>query len=112
MDQRFNNGWTFGNLIVNAGNSSAPQTEREVVSHHSYGRQIGRMMDAVVAMADKLGMQDDPCVKPLVRLAADITELKRSLGGQRSTELLAELQALKKSEPKAWEDLVKKVNRA
>ena len=35
-------GWTFN---INSGNSTAPQTEVDVVAKHSYGRQIGRMSD-------------------------------------------------------------------
>src|SRR4051812_22239278 len=37
-------GWT---LNINSNNSTAPQTEMEVVARHSYGRQIGRMSDAL-----------------------------------------------------------------
>jgi hypothetical protein len=37
-------GWT---LNLNSNNSSAPQTEVNVVAKHSYGRQIGRISDAL-----------------------------------------------------------------
>jgi hypothetical protein len=33
-------GWM---ITINGINSSAPQTEMEVVQRHSYGRQLGRM---------------------------------------------------------------------
>src|SRR4051812_8051626 len=37
-------GWT---LNINSNNSTAPQTEVEVVAKHSYGRQLGRMSEAL-----------------------------------------------------------------
>ena len=40
-------GWT---LNINSNNSSAPQTEVNVVAKHSYGRQIGRISDALRAL--------------------------------------------------------------
>ena len=42
-------GWT---LNVNAFNSSAPQTEADVVSKHSYGRQLGRISEALAILVD------------------------------------------------------------
>ena len=40
-------GWT---LNLNSNNSTAPQTEANVVAKHSYGRQIGRISDALRAL--------------------------------------------------------------
>jgi hypothetical protein len=37
-------GWTF---YINSNNSTAPQTEIDVVAKHSYGRQLGRISDAL-----------------------------------------------------------------
>jgi len=54
LNQPINPGWSFGNITVNNVNSSAPDVERDVVSRHSYGRQIGRLMDAVAALADEV----------------------------------------------------------
>ena len=112
LTQPINPGWTFGNLIqVTNENSSAPMVEKEVVSAHSYGRQIGRLMDAVVAIADKIGAADDPRVEPLIALAAEIEAIKQEARQRRRTELLDELKALKRSDPKAWSELVKSVGR-
>src|SRR5262249_42009991 len=48
-------GWVFGNMInVTEKNSSAPDTEREIVAAHSYGRQLGRVMDAVATLIAEL----------------------------------------------------------
>ena len=40
-------GWTFN---INSNNSSSPQTEAEVLQHHSYGRQLGRIADALAVL--------------------------------------------------------------
>ena len=45
--QSFNNGWSFANLTINSMNSSAPDTEQAIVAVESYGRQIGKLLDAV-----------------------------------------------------------------
>ena len=45
LDQSINPGWF--SPVLNIGNSSAPQTEVAVLQHHSYGRQLGRISDAL-----------------------------------------------------------------
>lgn len=37
-------GWS---LNINSNNSTAPETEVDIVAKHSYGRQIGRISDAL-----------------------------------------------------------------
>lgn len=44
LEQPILPGWTFA---INNVNSSAPQTEAEVVAQHSYGRQLGRISDVL-----------------------------------------------------------------
>ena len=43
-------GWT---LNINSINSTAPQTEVDVVSKHSYGRQLGRMSDVLELLIEE-----------------------------------------------------------
>jgi hypothetical protein len=111
LNQPINTGWTFGNLVqVNNANSSAPEVEREVVSHYSYGRQIGRLMDAVVALSEDIpGAAKDPRVKALREIATKVEQIKREAGKNRASELLSELKALKHDDPKAWRALMKSV---
>lgn len=111
LDQRFNNGWTFGNVIVTTQNSSAPEVEKAVVSEHSYGQQLGRLTDAVVELAALLQATDKPQVKPLVQLAGDIRQIKERAQRTRSAALLDELKALKTSDPQAFAELVNSVHR-
>jgi hypothetical protein len=111
LKQSFNNGWTFGNIIqVTNQNSSAPEVEREVVSEHSYGRQIGRLMDAVVALSEKVpGAAKDERVSDLLTLAKDIEAIKEAARKRRLTELLEELKSLKQCDRAEWDRLMKAV---
>lgn len=110
LDQRFNNGWSFGNVVVTMQNSSAPEVEREVVSQHSYGRQIGRLMQAVVVLAQRVpGAAATPEVKDLLALCEEVSRIKDEARQRRRVELLEELRALKRSDPKGWAELVKSV---
>src|SRR5688572_2432578 len=45
LSQPINQGWSFGNVIVNESNSSAPSTELAIVAEESYGRQIGKLLE-------------------------------------------------------------------
>jgi hypothetical protein len=111
LSQPINTGWTFGNLVqVTNANSSAPDVERDVVSHHSYGRQIGRLMDAVVALSEDVpGASKDPRVKALREIATKVEKIKREAEKNRANELLSELRALKHADPKGWQALIKSV---
>lgn len=54
LEQPVNPGWTFGNIFVNSGNSSDPATELRIVQQVSYGRQLGRTMDALAVLVDEV----------------------------------------------------------
>lgn len=107
LTQPINPGWTFGNVItVNSVNSTAPDVEREVVSRHSYGRQLGRLMDAVAALADALPRTAaDPRIRDFRELSDKIQAIKREAAPQRLERLRQELQQIQRSDPKAWAEL-------
>jgi hypothetical protein len=52
--QPVNPGWMFGNIIVNAQNSADPAVEQEIVEQVSYGRQLGRILEAVEVLVAKV----------------------------------------------------------
>jgi len=107
--QPINPGWTFGNVIIDNSNSSAPEVERNVVSRHSYGRQIGRLMDAVELLVKALpkATAQDPRVQDFLQLAESVREIKREGRAERLTRLREELEALKAEDRPAWEQLVR-----
>ncbi|HEY9066482.1 MAG TPA: hypothetical protein VIO33_15970 [Burkholderiaceae bacterium] len=110
VDERFNNGWTFGNVYVTQANSRSPEAEREIVGRYSYGRQLGRLTDAVVALAAKAKASHDKDIEPLIKMANEINDIKAKAKQHHAAELLEELKALKRADPKAWAALVKSVD--
>ncbi|WP_157270175.1 hypothetical protein [Azohydromonas aeria] len=102
--QPVNPGWSFGNVTVNHGNSSAPEVEQAVLARYSYGRQIGRLMDAVEALVDALppAQQEQPALRRFKQLAQEVCELKKENRAQRLRRLRAELAELRSSDPEGW----------
>ncbi|HUL64734.1 MAG TPA: hypothetical protein VLW55_08965 [Burkholderiaceae bacterium] len=106
LTQPINPGWSFGNVIVNSANSSAPDVEQEIVSQHSYGRQIGRLMDAVEALSEALPQTgNDERIKEFRELAAEVDEIKKEMAPRRLEQLRRELEWLKRNDPAGWEKL-------
>jgi hypothetical protein len=106
LTQPINPGWSFGNVIVNSANSSAPDVEQQIVSQHSYGRQIGRLMDAVEALSEALPQTGkDERIKEFRALAAKVEAIKREMAPRRLEQLRGELECLKRDDPAGWEKL-------
>jgi len=106
--QPINPGWTFGNLIqVTEQNSTAPDTEQEIVRHHSYGRQIGRVMDAVDLLLEKADAKTraDARAKDFEQLQRDVQTIKRAQAAARLHRLRDELLSLKRDHPNEWREL-------
>lgn len=97
-------GWTFN---INSNNSSAPQTEAEVVQQHSYGRQLGRIADALAVLlaAAPARVRDDESVAEFVEMKEDIDRVKRDAAGARVRRLSADLDLLKKTDPDEFKRL-------
>lgn len=96
-------GWT---LNVNAFNSSAPQTEGEIVRHHSYGRQLGRISDVLEALVDERDpTRSDPRFEDFRTMKDEIDEVKAGNAIGRVERLLADLDLLKVLKPAEHERL-------
>ena len=104
---------------INSNNSTSPQTEANVVAVHSYGRQIGRISDALHALilaehpelaktgpfADFLAMWDeieqvkaDSAAARLEQIASDLALLKKRDRAEYGRLRTALGQALKQTE--------------
>jgi hypothetical protein len=106
LTQPINPGWSFGNITVNSSNSSAPDVEQTIVSRHSYGRQIGRLTDAVAALADALPKAaDDARIKEFRELAAQIERIKKEAAPKRVERLRRDLEEIKRNDKEQWEEL-------
>ena len=107
LTQPINPGWSFGNLVtVTNVNSSAPEVERDVLARHSYGRQLGKLVDAVTALAGQLpAAAGDVRIEEFMALAADIDGIKRRARPSSLEKLREALAELKRSDPKAYAEL-------
>ena len=101
-------GWTVAPVVTITGvNSTAPQTEVEVVQKHSYGRQLGRIADALQVLID----ERDPAAPHDKHLAAftamkkEIDDIKRDAAAARVDRLRADLAELKASRPDEYRRL-------
>jgi hypothetical protein len=92
---------TFGNIIVNEKNSRSPETERDILAEQSYGRQLGRLMDAVALLIDERP-EDLPRPKAfdeLQALRAEIEAIKQRSAASRLDRLESDLARLKIERP-------------
>ena len=91
-------GWT---LNVNSHNSTAPQTEADVVARHSYGRQLGRMADALEALiVERHG--DAPTQRDFAEFLSmkrEIDRLKDGTALARVEQLARDLALLREAQP-------------
>jgi hypothetical protein len=97
-------GWT---ITINGINSSAPQTEVDVVQRHSYGRQLGRMADALQALLEERGedASDDERFREFLEMKREIDQIKLDAAATRIDRLESDLAALKAARPTEYRRL-------
>jgi len=87
-------GWT---LNINSNNSTAPATEVDVVAKHSYGRQLGRISDALeLLIEERHGKHPkDKRFSDFVQMKRDIDEVKKDAAAARIKRVVSDLALLK-----------------
>lgn len=77
-------GSQFGLININLGQSSAPQVEEDVLSDvGSYGKQLGRIGDALIVLlthfhpADELTADEQTAIDELKKMLDQIAEVKQ-----------------------------------
>ena len=100
-------GWTFGNLTINNDNSTAPQTEVEVLRRHSYGRQLGRINEVLEVLIGNLGegARADQRLTSFREMTEEIKAVKLDAAKQRVEQLRSDLATLKSADPKQYRRL-------
>jgi hypothetical protein len=97
-------GW-FGIVTnITEQNSSAPDTEREIVSAQSYGRQLGRVMDALAVLIADLpkAKQDATAFEEFAKLRREIDSIKADVAARRLERIAADLATLKETKPEEF----------
>ncbi|MGY8662408.1 hypothetical protein Q3C01_08575 [Bradyrhizobium sp. UFLA05-109] len=87
-------GWVFGRVTnITEQNSSAPDTEREIVAVQSYGHQLGRVMDAVAILVADLPkeMQDATAFEEFTKIHREINDIKAQTAARRRDRIRAKL---------------------
>lgn len=103
--------WQFGGIINNQ-NSAAPATEEQILAKHSYGRQIGRLLDAVSLLIAERPQGGSPheAFKELDELKKEIDAIKAKASKRRVETLRDDLERLKATEdPKEFRTLVSEI---
>lgn len=102
-------GWVFGSVTnITETNSSAPDTEREIVAAQSYGRQLGRVMDAVAVLIADLpeAQQNATAFAKFTEIRAEIDGIKAKAAARRLDRAAADLATLKETNLEEYERVV------
>jgi hypothetical protein len=100
-------GWFSTVINVTEQNSSAPDTEREIVAAQSYGRQLGRVMDALAVLIADLpkAKQDATAFEEFAKVRREIDNIKAQAAARRLDHIEADLATLKETKPEEYERL-------
>ena len=104
-------GWF--SITVNNRNSRSPRTEEDIVREHSYGRQLGHLSDAVVALIRERSPDAGEVkeFKALLELHDEIGAIKERSKAERLNRLQAELMLLEKEWPEEYTRIARKLSR-
>jgi len=108
-------GWAFNNVIsVTEQNSSAPDTEREIVAAHSYGRQLGRVIDALAALIAELPKtkRGAKAFAALTEMRQEIDDIKLRAATKRLDRIASDLAMLKRTKRDEYDRVVAKLREA
>jgi hypothetical protein len=98
-------GWVFGSVTnITEQNSSDPDAERTIVAAQSYGRQLGRVMDALAVLIADLpkAKQDAPAFDEFTKIRREIADIKAQAATRRLDRIAADLAALKETKPEEY----------
>ena len=92
LEQPILPGWVFGSVVnVNDQNSAAPDVEAAILRTHSYGRQLGQIVDALQVLIDERkdagGGQND--------LLDKFTEMKQTIDRVKAETATARVEQLR-----------------
>jgi hypothetical protein len=101
-------GWVFANTIqVTEANSSAPRTEEAILAAHSYGRQLGRIMDALSVLIDERPRESPsvPALEQFKQLRDEVDEIKAKQAARRIERVIADVRLLKNTNAEEYRRL-------
>ena len=102
LDQPILPGWTFGNVVnVSSQNSTSPDTERDIVAEESYGRQLGRIIDALSDVIEERASSEQrtAAMEQLLKLREKVESIKSSSALRRWEQIKSDLAVVKRHDP-------------
>jgi hypothetical protein len=105
--------WTFAGIVVNETNSTDPAAERAIVTKESYGRQLGRISDALAALISHLP-DDEKSKKPIadfLNVKARIDGIKLESESVHADRILEELKRLKERDGASFQEFLKRMTK-
>ena len=90
-------------INVDSNNSSSPQTERDVLKMASYGKQIGRISDAVEKLIARDPRDRQDAYVQFGEMKAEVDAVKRQALSERGERMAADLLLLKATDPAQFE---------
>lgn len=106
--------WVFANSIsVTDENSSSPETERAVVAAHSYGQQLGRIIDVLGELVRQQppGALGARSVREFTELSDDINRIKARQAARQVRRAIPGLAELKQRDRDEYERLAAELRR-
>jgi hypothetical protein len=101
--------WTFTGVVVNESNSTDPLMERAIVKKESYGRQLGRISDALDSLINQTNVKRDDAIDAFLELRAHIDDIKRGTEATRFEAVLADLCMLKRKNRALFDECLRRV---
>jgi hypothetical protein len=96
-------GWTVGGVVINQTNSRSPDTERAIVAEESYGRQIGKLLDAVALLiGDRQEGPEPQAFRDVLALRKHVERIKTISAARRLGEVESDLARLKACDQQAY----------
>ncbi len=102
-------GWNLGSIVnVTEENSTAPDTERDIVAHDSYGRQLGKILDALeILIKERAQSGALPAeLGEILQLHEKIEKTKAEAAKRRLDRVTADLDVLKRGDKEEYARIV------
>lgn len=104
--------WTFADVVVNENNSGDPATEQAIVGKDSYGRQLGRISDALAFLIDRLSDKEksDKAIQAFSEMKVQIDKIKQERETTRFDKVLSDLDDLRQRDETTFDERIGRVN--
>ncbi len=106
--QSANSSRLLGNTVnVTEENSSSPETEQTIVESHSYGQQLGRVLDVVNELIAErpAGAPDVQSIQDFAKLWQSVEQIKVQSEVKRIEKAIADLASMKKQRSDEYQRL-------